>query len=104
MKDVCDIIKLSGDNGKQYLKSIISEKPRFNKDKILRHLKKGKVVAVAAGYAKDILTEQKINGEYTCMSDGVYVWRSDIIYYVERYNMKLYDDFEEYVTTHNKTH
>ena len=102
IRNVCNIEKLYGDNGEQYLKSVVSYKPYSNEDIILQYLKSGKVVAVAAGMARDILTGQRIKGELVAMSDGVYSWRSDIIYYVERYNMKLYDDFEKYVTTQNK--
>ena len=97
MKDVCDIEQLYGDNGKLYLERVISEKEYLNKDKILQYLKNGKIVAVAAGFARDIFTGQRIKGELVAMSDGVYSWRSDIIYYVERYNMRLSDEFEEYV-------
>jgi len=31
------------------------------------------------------------------MSDGKYQWRSDIIYYVEKYDLELPEEFVNYV-------
>ena len=69
---------------------------------IVEYLKQGKCIASAAGRAKDIFTGKTINEELTFMTDGKYEWRSDIAYYVEKYNLRLSKDFEDYVLKKRK--
>lgn len=75
------------------IKSLISKEPIENKAKILEYLKKGKVTAAATGTAKDIITGKTIDEPFCMFTDGVYAWRSDTIYYVDKYNLKLEDEF-----------
>lgn len=75
----------------------MSDTPLQNKSKILNHLKAGTVTAVAAGSAHDVLSGEVIDGELTLLTDGVYEWRSDILYYVDKYNVRLNDDFIQHV-------
>ena len=49
-----------------------------------------------------IFTGKTINEELTFMTDGKYEWRSDIAYYVEKYNLRLSKDFEDYVLKKRK--
>lgn len=73
---------------------LLEEKPIDNKEKVLNYLRNPKYQsAVAAGYAKDIFTGQRIPGEFCCCTDGKYGWRSDTIYYFDRYNMALPEEF-----------
>ena len=67
------------------------------KELVLRYLKNGKVVATAAGRAYDFLTGEEILGEYLLYSDGVFEWSSSLIYYFEKYNIKLEGDFISHV-------
>ncbi len=75
------------------IKSLIQKKELENKKKILKYLRNGSKGATAAGVAYDVLTGEPIQGEFCCFNDGEYVWRSDIIYYVEKYNLKLEPSF-----------
>lgn len=75
----------------------IREKAPDDKRKILAYLKNGKEIARAPGYLHD-----RINGESrlpnpACFTDGTYSWRSDLIYYYEKYNIELPKDFIEHV-------
>ncbi len=36
------------------------------------------------------------------MSDGKYEWRSDVIYYVDKYDMELPDEFIQHVLAQRK--
>ena len=54
------------------------------------------------GMAAPMLTRDFFTGEYSGgglvhFSDGEYAWTSDLPYYVEKYNLKLPDDFIEHV-------
>ena len=79
------------------IKDLISEKEPQDKDKILNYLKRGEVVAVAAERATDLITGKTIDGELFCYTDGKYTWRSDTIYYFEKYNIELPKKFVYYV-------
>lgn len=79
------------------IKDRISETPFEHKERVLSYLKSKKADAVAAGRATDVLTGKTIPGEFSCYTDGVYAWRSDLIYYVEKYNLNPGDDFINHV-------
>ena len=80
-----------------YIKSHCSPLPEEEKAIILQYLKRGKIIAIAAGIAKDMLTGEIIDGNLAYMTDGVFEWRSDIIYYFEKYDIELSRDFISYV-------
>ncbi|MBQ9993724.1 MAG: hypothetical protein IJP17_03335 [Clostridia bacterium] len=75
------------------IKDCIHTESPENKEKVLRYLKKGRVVAVAPGFLHDVISGKSINMELTTITDGEYTWRSDLIYYYEHYNVDLSDDF-----------
>ena len=64
---------------------------------IIQYLRNGHKDACSPGIVKDYFTGEIIEGELFCMSDGMYGWRSDIVYYVEKYNLRLPDDFIDHV-------
>ncbi len=75
------------------IKENISIEADENKSKILKHLKNGKTIAAIAGIPKDVFTGERINGKSVLLTDGIYEWSSDIIYYYEKYNLKLPTEF-----------
>ncbi|MBQ2942642.1 MAG: hypothetical protein IJD97_10475 [Clostridia bacterium] len=76
---------------------LIREKPIEHKAKILEYLRNGKIEAYAPGRVKDIISGQYIDCDLCCYTDGKYEWRSDTIYYFDKYNLKLDDGFILYV-------
>lgn len=64
-----------------------------NKKQILQYMRSNKVIAAAPGRLKDVFTNQPIKGEMLAYSDGVYYWGTEAIYYFDKYNMKLPDEF-----------
>ena len=75
----------------------ISSDEQKNKNKILDYLKKGQIKACAAGKAIDIFTGEVIPNELSYMTDGQYEWRSDLIHYVQKYNLILDKQFIKHV-------
>ena len=65
-------------------------------------MKKGKVIAVAPAIVRDVLNPDVRLPELFLMSDGKYEWRSDVIYYVEKYDMALPDEFIQHVLSQTK--
>ena len=64
-----------------------------NKSKVLRYMKSCKVIAAAPGRMKDTFANTVIPGEMLAYSDGTYYWGAEAIYYFDKYNLKLPDDF-----------
>lgn len=75
------------------IKENISNSKDKNKSKVLNHLKNGEIIAAVVGTARDVFTNQAINGEWVLMTDGTYEWTSDIVYYYEKYNLILPPEF-----------
>lgn len=64
-----------------------------NKSRILQYLRSCKVIAAAPGRMRDVFSDKPIQGEMLVYSDGTYYWNTEAIYYFEKYNMKLPDEF-----------
>ena len=63
------------------------------KGRVLEYLRNCKVIAAAPGRMTDVFTNKPIPGEVLAYSDGNYYWGTEAIYYFEKYNMKLPDEF-----------
>ena len=77
---------------------LIQEEPIKNKEEVLEYLKKGKIVAYAPGRVKDVVSGKYIDGDLCCYTDGTYEWRSDTIYYFDKYNLRLDEEFILYAS------
>jgi hypothetical protein len=87
------------DKDKRYLsiREMISDTPSTYKREIINYLKCGKVTAAAPGSATDVLTGEKIPCALKMQTDGEFEWRSDVAYYVDKYNLQLDSEFVEKV-------
>ena len=88
--------ELDKDNKYPSIKELIN-KPIKEKEKVIKYMKKCKVVAVAPAIVRDIINPNNKIAELCLMTDGKYEWRSDIIYYVEKYDMELPEEFIQHV-------
>lgn len=78
-------------------------KPIKDKEDILDYLKgKGVLKACGPDYFEDKVTGKRIEMSPNAYTDGVYVWYLDELYHFEHYNLKLNDDFIEYVLAKTK--
>lgn len=84
------------------LESLRSNSPQENEAMILKYLQSGTQVVAVAGLATDLLSlGGDIIGPPNEFSDGVWSWTSDVIYYVERYHIRLADDFIAHMKRNN---
>lgn len=97
MKRICKDKEIFTHKNVNYIKSHCSPLPEEEKAIILNYLRHSTITAIAPGIAKDILTGETIDGPLTCMTDGVFEWRSDIIYYFEKYDIELSSAFLSYI-------
>ncbi len=82
---------------KQQFKEIVSEKSLECKATILEYLKKFPCSAFTSAPVIDIFTDKEVKSANNGYTDGEYIWYESEIYYFEKYNLKLNNDFIEYV-------
>ena len=73
-----------------------------NKEIILRYMKKIKPSSSSPAIVKDVITGEKLSIPLECSNDGVFAWRSDVLYYFEKYDLRLPNDFIQYVLEKSK--
>ena len=79
------------------IKDYLHEESYDSKKAVLGYLRSGTVHMVTASKMVDIFTGETINEEVVFMDDGKYSWSSKLAYYVDRYNLKLPQDFEKHI-------
>lgn len=72
-------------------------KPIKEKDKILDYMKNSEIIAASPAIITDVVNNKNKISELYIMTDGTYEWRSDVIYYVEKYDMELPEDFIKHI-------
>lgn len=96
MKNIVEFKEVYG-NDYPSIRSMISENKDKNKDIIIAYLKNGKRTAESPSRPIDLITGKSLNMSLAMQSDGMYTWRSDFVYYYEKYNLKLNPDFISHV-------
>lgn len=72
--------------------------PYQGQEKIADFLRsEGKVGAVSTGVPVDHVTGERIPGEFFFKDHDRFGWCSDLAYHVEKYNLRLPKEFEDYV-------
>lgn len=93
-----------GDKLGTSLKKIIHSSSLENEEKIVEYLDNGIVFCVTAGVVNDVLDETKgIIGNLEILTDGIWVWPSDLSYYVKTYHIELDADFIMHIINNNWT-
>ena len=63
-----------------------------------KYLRNAPVLAACAGLTTDVIDPDKgISGNPSAMTDGVWVWPGDYVYYVETYRLPVNEDFLEHM-------
>ena len=87
-----DFIKCS-----ESIKDYISSDELSNKNEMMAYLDSGICLAYSCGYSNDILNpEKRIGIVPDILTDGRYLWHRNIIYYVDKYNLRLPKEFLDY--------
>ena len=79
------------------IRNHLMNEPYEEKEKIIEYMKKGHVHMVNGSRMKDVFTGEPIKGEMLFMDDGKYSWTSKLIYYVDKYNLELPEDFIDHI-------
>ena len=76
---------------------LVTDTPIPNKEKVLSYMRNAEELAAATGIAKDAFTGEIIPEEWLAWGDGRYSWDTRILYHFEKYNLRLPDDFIDYI-------
>jgi hypothetical protein len=74
-------------------------KPIKEKNRILEYMKQSKIDAVTAGSFIDLIDNKTKIYAYS-ITDGKYSWGSDTVYYLEKYDMELPEEFVQHALSH----
>ena len=79
------------------IKEFISPEPFDHKDTIVEYMKAGHGCMASPSFIKDVITGERVLRPRVTMHDGVYLWSSSLIYHVEKYNVRLPEEFIAHV-------
>ena len=75
------------------------------KNKIINYLKGGEILYISPGIGIDVISGEKtLKLRKELHSDGIYEWSGKLVYYIERYNIRLPIDFEKHILDKVKTY
>ena len=80
----------------------LEKEPYINQDKIINFLRDGKIEIAQMSRDRDIFTGERIPYEVLVMSDGDYFWPNTLAWYVEKYNLRMPEEFERYILSKSK--
>lgn len=83
--------------GKNYpsMKEFFSNEPYYGQGEIIYYLRHGKEDMCRIEMARDVFSGKFISNEMIGMNDGEYTWFDFLAYYVEKYNLRLPEEFEK---------
>ena len=76
------------------IKDSFSSAPFPNKQKIIKYLSDGKIGMVSGSSYIDVITGENTKIGKCIMTDGEYTWPGILMYYVDKYNLRLPSEFE----------
>jgi hypothetical protein len=75
-------------------------KPIKEKEKIIKYMKQSKILCAAPAIVTDLINPEIRFAELFFMHDSKYAWRSDVIYYFDKYDMELPEEFIQHALKH----
>lgn len=80
----------------------VSESPQENEDRVVSYLRSARGIAGRSGVEFDVLDpSNRIPMAVSMHTDGVYIWESTLAFYVEKYHVRLPDDFLRHAASAN---
>lgn len=86
------------------LRAFVADTPQPDESKIIAYLKSGVGFSARAEYVSDVLDPSSKPGLLAhLVTDGKYLWRTDLAYYVAKYHVRLQDEFVAYMRSNHWT-
>ncbi|MES0812837.1 hypothetical protein ABLO27_25315 [Roseibium sp. SCPC15] len=95
LRDLC-FFKEAPYGGSGSIFDAVRDEEHPQKERIVSYLENGELCTAAFGLVRDTLSDEII-GPLFMLTDGVWVWGSDLSTYVAKYNVELPEDFVEQV-------
>ena len=90
--------ELSAKKDYPYMRGNLQNEPYPNKEIIIDFLmNKGDVLLAQLSRAKDVYSGERVPFELLVRRDGEYQWANILAWYVEKYNLRMPEDFEKYI-------
>jgi hypothetical protein len=87
-----------GDEDGTSIKTLMSDTAGENEAEQVHYLENGAVFIACAGVVKDVLNSSNgVIGSPHILTDGVWAWPKDLAYYVQKYHVKLPDEFIQHM-------
>jgi hypothetical protein len=93
------------------MREFIAERPWSNQDKALEYLRSGRVVSLVMGadltdcldrpHKANPLINGRREGGVTPLTDSVWFWPAGLIHFIEKYNLRLPQEFLEHAARQN---
>ncbi|MFD3428758.1 hypothetical protein [Nocardia fluminea] len=81
-------------NPRGSIREFVAESGSADEARICRYLRSGDFVFAAMGMAEDVFgSGESIMGGSSVLTDGEWVWRSDLQFYVSKYHVELPHEF-----------
>ncbi|MEU3422759.1 hypothetical protein AB0F39_30130 [Streptomyces murinus] len=76
------------------IRSFVADTAQPNESKIASYLRNGHMLFASMGVVDDVLgSDENIMGGGSLYTDGEWIWRGDLWFYVSRHHVVLPDDF-----------
>ncbi|MFE1770254.1 hypothetical protein [Streptomyces sp. NPDC059008] len=83
------------------LQDFTQETGEPDENRIVQYLRAGEELFSAMGTVSDVLgSDERILGGDSVLTDGEWIWRGDLWFYLSRYHVRLPDDFLSRVREH----
>ena len=79
------------------VKDYVADKETYDKSTVIAYLRSQKRVSSCPRAAIDCVTGEQISASYSVFTDGEYDWCDFLIYHIEKYNVRLPQDFIEHI-------
>jgi len=93
-----------GDKQGESIYDFISATPGLDEDKIINYLKSGIVFVVSPTVTQDVISKnEKYIDALKTLTDGVWEWPLDLVYYVREYHVALDKEFINHMKSNGWT-
>jgi len=79
------------------LQDSLSKTPYPFQKEMASYLRRGTIILTQMSRSKDVFTGERIPNEVHLLTDGEYLWPNELAWYVEKHNLRLPKDFEDYI-------
>src|SRR5262245_32748337 len=86
-----------GDKEGPSIRACVCSDLHLDEDRIINYLTTAIVLSIVLGISRDYFDLSTIIGAPRNMTDGVYLWPSDLTHYIKNYHCRIPDDFVDHM-------